>query len=172
MKSGWRPKSQGPALPAELTQLSEKVEKNAFLVRAAESNSFADLNSSKIRIENLLKVLKNGGALDSSDAKIKPLQDNSLVTLNRVLEQWEENKALIDTLLKKKEALPQLKIKVTETHKHNGVFLDNVFALQSAIQKNNNGINPLLSQEIIILAERIVVGTENIFSGSGFSLEK
>lgn len=157
---------------SELSQLSERVEKSALLVRSADANAFNDLDKSKNRIEDILKVLKDGGSLDALDAKVSPISGSSAQTLNKVLTQWEQNKALIDTLLKQKDILPELKEQILKANENSEEFKDSVIALQSSLQKYSTGVNPLLVQEVAILSERILAGSQAIFGGGGFSLEK
>lgn len=157
---------------SELNQLAERVEKSALLAPTADANSFKILDSSKDRIEKLLNILKEGGSLDSADAKIKPMDGKSAEQLDKVFKQWEENKALIETLLKQKDVLPALKAQVQKAHANKQGLIDAVAVLQPTLQKNNAGVNPMLVQEISILNERILASTVAMFAGEGFPLEK
>lgn len=157
---------------AELSQLSEKIEKNSLLVLMAETDSFKGLSDSQIRVENILKVLDKGGKLGSNTANIKALSGKSKQDFDKIVLDWSQNKALIETLLKKQEQLPLLKEKINEANKNAEQLFFAATNLQQSLNKESNGVNPILVQEVSLLTQRIISEMKQVFSGSGLSLQE
>lgn len=157
---------------AELSQLSEKIEKNALLVLSADSQAFKDLDNAQSRVEAILKVLEQGGKLSSETATVKALQGNSKKEFEKILADWSQNKALIETLLKKQTELPALKAKIKEANKNAEKLFFATVDLQQSFQRNMEGVNPALVQETSILTQRILNEMNQTFSGSGMSLQQ
>lgn len=157
---------------AELNQLSERIEKSALLAPTADANAFTVLDNSKLKIEQILNVLRDGGSLSAGDARIDPMVGDNAKRLESVFKQWEDNKALIETLLKQKDVLPEMKVKVQQANTNAQELIDAVAVLQSTLQRNNAGVNPMLVQEVSVLTERILASTVAMFAGEGFPLEK
>lgn len=161
---------QKSAYLAELSQLSEKIEKSSLLALTADSNAFNELDSSQARVEVLLRVLGNGGQIDRNSAKLSPLDGEAKKTFNQITTDWEQNKALIETLLKRKESLPALKEKVNVVTKDSEKLFSSVVSLQKSLQKSSDNVNPMLVQETTVLTERIINGLNKIFAGGGVTL--
>lgn len=157
---------------AELSQLSEKIEKNSLLVLTADTEAFKGLSDSQVRVENILKVLDNGGKLGNNTANIKALTGKSKQDFDKIVLDWSQNKALIETLLKKKEQLPALKEKINEANKSAEKLFFAATNLQQSLNKESNGVNPILIQEVLVLTQRILSEMKQVFAGGGLSLQE
>lgn len=157
---------------AELAQLAEKIEKNSLLVLTADAESFKGLDESQARVEAILGVLEKGGKLGSNTASIEALQGQSKTEFDKILKDWGQNKALIETLLKKKEALPALKEKVLQANKQADALFFASANLQQSFNRNLEGVSPILAQEVTVLTQRILNDMQQAFSGGGFSLQQ
>lgn len=157
---------------AELSQLSEKIEKNSLLVLTADIEAFKGLSDSQVRVENILKVLDNGGKLGNNTANIKALTGKSKQDFDKIVLDWSQNNALIETLLKKKEQLPALKEKINEANKSAEKLFFAATNLQQSLNKEPNGVNPILIQEVSVLTQRILSEMKQVFAGGGLSLQE
>ena len=162
---------QKTAYISDLRQLSERIEKNALLVRSADSKAFDDLNSSKNTIDQLLQVLKVGGKIKETDTLIEPMPRQFSEQFNKVTKEWDANKALIGTLVSQKNNLVELKIEIEKAKKNSDLVSDNSITTQKALG-NQSKLQATVGQEILLLSNKIFQGLDDLFAGESFSLEK
>ena len=162
---------QKTAYISDLRQLSERIEKNALLVRSADSKAFDDLNSSKNTIDQLLQVLKVGGKIKETDTSIEPMPRQFSEQFNKVTKEWDANKALIGTLVSQKNNLVELKNEIEKAKKNSDLVLDNSITTQKALG-NQSKLQATVGQEILLLSNKISQGLDDLFAGESFSLEK
>lgn len=156
---------------ADLAQLSERIEKNAFAVKNGQSGAFAEMENSKNNIDKLLSVLQNGGKVKSADTEIPAIEDRFSTQLNIVVSEWNSNKALINSLLSQKEKLSTLFNDVKKAQKNNQLLIDEATVLQKHVERYNIPALNKSGQEMVLLATRITQSLDDLSSDS-FSLEK
>lgn len=156
---------------ADLAQLSERIEKNAFAVKNGQGGAFAEMENSKNNIDKLLSVLQNGGKVKGADTEISAIEDRFSTQLNVVVSEWNNNKALINSLLSQKEKLSTLFNDVKKAQKNNQLLIDEATVLQRHVERYNIPALNKSGQEMVLLATRITQSLDDLSSDS-FSLEK
>jgi twitching motility protein PilJ len=154
---------------ADLRQLSERVEKNAILIKNADQATFNELEVSKNRIEKLLKVLNSGGKIEEKNTEIDPMNDLYAEKFNNVQKKWANNKIFIDSLLSHSNELVKLK-KMVNLALANNIALDNsIVKLQESV-KGKPELEKV-SNQLYVLNLHVNENLNDLFSGDTFSLE-
>lgn len=162
---------QKTAYIADLRQLSERIDKSSILVRNADPQAFADLESSRNTIEKLLLVLQNGGIIEGNETSIDPISGEFAPRFNKIVQTWTNNKALINHLITQKNSLTSLKGEISKVDKNMENILDNAQGVQKSIE-NQGKIQSTVGQELVFLSSRIQQELDDLFSGESFSLQK
>lgn len=155
---------------SDLRQLSERVEKNALLVRNVDESSFNELAQSKSKIEKLLDVLQKGGIINSGDTEINGMTSQFENRLDSIKKEWLGNSVFINSLLNEKNNLVSLKSEVSKALIGSESMLNNAVSTQKTLISQSPS-HALFAQELILLTNRIDSGLKNLFAGETFSLE-
>ncbi len=154
---------------SDLKQYTERIEKNAILIQNVDVQNFNELEKLRGSIDGLLYVLNKGGSIKPEDTKIDSLRGHSQNNLQKVYNDWSNNKPLIESLVSKKDSLTLLKKDIKSLKPALQDIISQVSVLQK--QKDMQYVNSYL-QEMILLLNRISFGFDILFMSENSSLEK
>lgn len=158
------------AYVGELQKLTERVEKNAYLAQSATDTSFQDLKDTAYHIDSILVVLSNGGVVNPLDTPILATTGEGLNELNSIKASWDGNKALLNSLVSESTNLIELKKSIEKSVDNNQRLLDSAYTLQKSVSQLPNAKYNMITQEIILLLNRVSNINTTLFSGENFSL--
>lgn len=158
------------AYVGELQKLTERVEKNAYLAQSATDTSFQDLKDTAYHIDSILVVLSNGGVVNPLDTPILATTGEGLNELNSIKASWDGNKALLNSLVSESTNLIELKKSIEKSVDNNQRLLDSAYTLQKSMSQLPNAKYNMITQEIILLLNRVSNINTTLFSGENFSL--
>jgi len=153
------------SLVKSLQEQTAKINMHALTVQG-QDNNFTELNRSKDNIDRILKEIQQSS-----------LQKNFSSELNQVNSAWSGNKQLVDALLQNEEGIINIKEYIRS-------FSDEVQLLQNELQsiqqksldevkksQNVNLSNPIVTNELLFLSQRLKYSINLILSAQTSSVE-
>lgn len=153
------------SLVKSLQEQTAKINMHALTVQG-QDNNFTELNRSKDNIDRILKEIQQSS-----------LKKNFSSELNQVNSAWSGNKQLIDALLQNEEGIINIKEYIRS-------FSDEVQLLQNELQsiqqksldevkksQNVNLSNPIVTNELLFLSQRLKSSIDLILSAQTSSVE-
>lgn len=163
--------AQRTAYVEEMKVLGERLQKSSLAVRNADSKGFLELEATSKRLSRVMAVLKEGGIIDRDATVIHAspelMKNESLKNLET---GWEETQFLIQSLLKQKNTMLDLKnISLSSLNSFNQMQSQTILVNRGT--ERGTKAQQDASKELAFLLNRVSFNINELFNGNVFTLE-
>lgn len=163
--------SQRTAYVEEMKVLGERLQKSSLAVRNADSKGFLELEITAKRLSKVMAVLKEGGVIDKDAVAIhvsKELAENK--SLNDFEKVWDETQYFIETLLKQRNTMLDLKnVALSSLNGFNQMQSQSMLIVRGT--ESGTKAQQDAAKELSLLLNRVAFNINGLFNGNSFSLE-
>ncbi len=151
---------------SEVTNLNERLGKVAPLSRQGNENAYKELSEIQKRLNELVTVLKDGGALDGN-FKVSTLKNTN--DTQQIYEEWSKLDKYINAIWESKNDLAAVK-RLSEVSLLNmGVIEETSTRFYKEMSRRTG--ESTASQEFYVLQNRIAHGIKSLFYGNEYKIE-